>query len=141
MGVDTHFTITKSVFSSGAANDDVVSNDVNCAAIFDSVTDSVIYFPNMDNASALLGISGNDALKGLNYSGREAAVGGVVFCDWLIENNNFISYDLSGAFISLSDVSDAQFMNNKLTGGILISYKGQVITNNTNAEDATIGHL
>ena len=43
MGVDTHFTITKSVFSSGAANDDVVSNDVNCAAIFDSVTDSVIY--------------------------------------------------------------------------------------------------
>lgn len=131
-------TLTKSVMSSSAESSELGAVNDKQKPRFAEVTESVVYFPNMDNASALLGISGNDALKRLSYSGVEVAVGGVVFCDQLIENVSCVYDDLSGAFISLSNVSAFDMMNNKLTGGILISYKGQVITNNTNAEDATI---
>lgn len=131
-------TLTKSVMSSSAESSELGAvNDDKKKPRFAEVTESVVYFPNMDNASALLRISGNDALKKLSYSGVKVAVGGVVFCDQLIENVSRVNDDLSGAFISLSNVSAFE-MNNKLTGGILISYKGQVITYNTNAEDATI---
>lgn len=130
-------TLTKSVMSSSAESSELGAVNDKQKPRFAEVTESVVYFPNMDNASALLGISGNDALKKLRYSGVEVAVGGVVFCDQLIENVSRVYDDLSGAFISLSNVSAFE-MNNKLTGGILISYKGQVITYNTNAEDATI---
>ena len=131
-------TLTKSVMSSSAESSELGAVNDKQKPRFAEVTESVVYFPNMDNASALLGISGNDALKRLSYSGVEVAVGGVVFCDQLIENVSCVYDDLSGAFISLSNVSAFDMMNNKLTGGILISYKGQVITYNTNAEDATI---
>ncbi len=131
-------TLTKSVMSSSAESSELGTVNDKQKPRFAEVTESVVYFPNMDNASALLGISGNDALKKLRYSGVEVAVGGVVFCDQLIENVSRVYDDLSGAFISLSNVSAFDMMNNKLTGGILISYKGQVITYNTNAEDATI---
>ena len=131
-------TLKKSVMSSSAESSELGAVNDKQKPRFAEVTESVVYFPNMDNASALLGISGNDALKRLSYSGVEVAVGGVVFCDQLIENVSCVYDDLSGAFISLSNVSAFDMMNNKLTGGILISYKGQVITNNTNAEDATI---
>ena len=130
-------TLTKSVMSSSAESSELGAVNDKQKPRFAEVTESVVYFPNMDNASALLGISGNDALKKLSYSGVKVAGGGVVFCDQLIENVSVYD-DLSGAFISLSNVSAFDMMNNKLTGGILISYKGQVITNNTNAEDATI---
>ena len=131
-------TLTKSVMSSSAESSELGAvNDDKKKPRFAEVTESVVYFPNMDNASALLRISGNDALKKLSYSGVKVAVGGVVFCDQLIENVSRVNDDLSGAFISLSNVSAFE-MNNKLTGGILISYNGQVITYNTNAEDATI---
>ena len=131
-------TLTKSVMSSSAESSELGAVNDKQKPRFAEVTESVVYFPNMDNASALLGISGNDALKKLSYSGVKVAGGGVVFCDQLIENVSCVYDDLSGAFISLSNVSAFDMMNNKLTGGILISYKGQVITNNTNAEDATI---
>ena len=131
-------TLTKSVMSSSAESSELGAVNDKQKPRFAEVTESVVYFPNMDNASALLGISGNDALKKLSYSGVKVAVGGVVFCDQLIENVSRVNDDLSGAFISLSNVSAFDMMNNKLTGGILISYKGQVITYNTNAEDATI---
>lgn len=131
-------TLTKSVMSSSAERSELGAVNDKQKPRFAEVTESVVYFPNMDNASALLGISGNDALKKLRYRGVEVAVGGVVFCDQLIENVSRVYDDLSGAFISLSNVSAFDMMNNKLTGGILISYKGQVITYNTNAEDATI---
>ena len=130
-------TLTKSVMSSSAESSELGALNDKQKPRFAEVTESVVYFPNMDNASALLRISGNDALKNLSYSGVEVAVGGVVFCDQLIENVSRVNDDLSGAFISLSNVSAFE-MNNKLTGGILISYNGQVITYNTNAEDATI---
>lgn len=130
-------TLTKSVMSSSAESSELGALNDKQKPRFAEVTESVVYFPNMDNASALLGISGNDALKKLSYSGVKVAGGGVVFCDQLIENVSVYD-DLSGAFISLSNVSAFDMMNNKLTGGILISYKGQVITYNTNAEDATI---
>ncbi len=140
-GVESHYTLNKSVLYSEATSDMVVSSASNRAAIFDEVEASVIYFPRLTDTGTLLNISGNDALRALDHNGSTPVeIGGIVFCNEVINaENNSITDNLNGAFISAPYINTGYTLERcSLSGGVLISCKGRVDTYNVTAEDATI---
>jgi len=142
-GVDSLYTLNKSVLYSEATSDKVVSSGSNRAAKFVEVEASVIYFPKLTSSSTLLGISGNDALRALDHNGQDSVeIGGIVFCNKVINAGtaNSITDNLNGAFISAPYVENIGFSLDdcELSGGVLISCKGMVSPYEITAEDATI---